>query len=318
MQSRSQLDLFEAAATTPVMAPKAKAARGAPSEDDMARRLEATGNYKILRRLKPRPVVAEPRPGFPRIGVAVDTETTGLSHKTCEVIEIGAVAFTFDDDGRFGDVIGVYGGLQQPSKPIPADITALTGITDEMVAGQTIDARALSQLIGPADLIIAHNAGFDRPFCERLDAQFRQKDWACSVAEIDWKGRGFEGTKLGYLIGQSGYFHDGHRAVDDCFALVEILAASGEGDTPFAELARSAKKSVARIWAENSPFDMKEKLKARGYRWSDGTDGRAKSWWRDVPGDLAEEELAFLRQQVYLRADAEPLVQHLTAADRYR
>ncbi len=75
---------------------------------------------------------------------------------------------------------------------------------------------------------------------------------------------------------------------------------------------------MARIWAENSPFDMKEKLKARGYRWSDGTDGRAKSWWRDVPGDLAEEELAFLRQQVYLRADAEPLVQHLTAADRYR
>jgi len=32
------------------------------------------------------------------------------------------------------------------------------------------------------------------------------------------------------------------------------------------------------IFAENSPFDMKDHLKARGYRWSDGSDGRPKSW----------------------------------------
>jgi len=32
------------------------------------------------------------------------------------------------------------------------------------------------------------------------------------------------------------------------------------------------------IFAENSPFNMKDHLKARGYRWSDGSDGRPKSW----------------------------------------
>jgi len=47
---------------------------------------------------------------------------------------------------------------------------------------------------------------------------------AWSVSEIDWSARGFEGTKLGDLIGQAGYFHDGHRAVDDGFALLEVLA----------------------------------------------------------------------------------------------
>lgn len=57
----------------------------------------------------------------------------------------------------------MYGGLQQPSLTIPSEITKLTGITNEMVAGQVIDMAALRILIDPADLINAHNAGFDRP-----------------------------------------------------------------------------------------------------------------------------------------------------------
>lgn len=319
---KSQLDLFEGAAIAPAVGPgrssRSRVVRTTPSSDEeMARHLEASGNYRILRRLVPRAVVTEPRPGFPRIGVLVDTETTGLNRQTSEVIEIGAVAFTYDDDGRFGDVIGLFRGLQQPLKPIPAEITTLTGITDDMVAGRQFDLRALAELIAPADLVVAHNAGFDRGYCEAIEAGFIQKAWACSVAEIDWKRRGFEGTKLGYLIGQSGYFHEGHRAVDDCFALLEILL-SGEDDTPFAELVRSSQRRNAKIWAENSPFDMKEKLKARGYRWSDGSDGRAKAWWCEVAEDLVEAELHYLRTDIYHRADAEPLVQYLSAADRYR
>ena len=150
---KSQLDLFDAAASAPPAGPRPTGKRPVsrlPSDDDMARHLEDTGQYRILRRLNPRPVVAEPRPGFPRIGVVVDTETTGLKRPAAEVIEIGAVAFTFDDAGRFGDVIGVYGGLRQPAAPIPAEITALTGITDAMVAGQAIDLNALRDLVGPA------------------------------------------------------------------------------------------------------------------------------------------------------------------------
>jgi DNA polymerase-3 subunit epsilon len=284
----------------------------------MALHLEETGQFRVLRRLSPRPVSAEPRPGFPRIGIVLDTETTGLKRPAAEIIEVGAIAFTFDDEGRFGDVIGLYGGLQQPSGPIPPEITVLTGITDDMVAGQAIDLHALRSLIAPADLIIAHNAGFDRPFCEGLDRGFAAKAWACSVAEIDWRSRGFEGTKLGYLIGQSGYFHDGHRAVDDCFALLEILIAGPEAETPLAELYRSSQRSLARIWAEHSPFDMKDKLKARGYRWSDGSDGRAKSWWGEVDAEALEAELQWLRTEVYHRADAEPPVQFLSATDRYK
>lgn len=323
---QSQLDFFAPAAParTPDVTARRRQARKNASEppvdhEAMAGRLEATGNYRILRRLRPRPVIERPRPEFPRKGIILDTETTGLSHRRDEIIEIGIVAFTFDDDGRIGDVTGVYGGLRQPSVAIPPEITRLTGITDAMVAGETIDIAGFEPLIAPAELIIAHNAGFDRPFCEAFSPLFANKAWACSVSEIDWSARGFEGSKLGYLIGQSGYFHEGHRAVDDCFALLEVLGQvrSGTAGAPFAELCRASRKSRVRIYAENAPFDMKDHLKARGYRWSDGSDGRPKSWWVELAEEDLDSELHFLRGEIY-RWDADPPIRRLTAFDRFR
>ncbi|MDL2409627.1 3'-5' exonuclease [Rhizobium calliandrae] len=290
------------------------------SDDDMVRHLQATGRYRILKRLEPRTVATAARPGFPLKGVVIDTETTGLNHRKDEIIEIGAVAFTFDELGNIGDVTGVYGGLQQPSIPIPGEITRLTGITDEMVAGQIIDLNQLRSILNGADLIIAHNAGFDRPFCEAFSPIFAGKAWACSVSEIDWISRGFEGTKLGYLIGQAGYFHEGHRAVDDCFALLEVLSSdgAGRGQTPFAELYQASQRSRVRIYAESSPFDMKDHLKARGYRWSDGSDGRPKCWWTEIAEEGVDDELRYLRSEIYRWDEADPPTKHLTAFDRFR
>ncbi|MBD9375514.1 3'-5' exonuclease [Rhizobium sp. ARZ01] len=291
----------------------------AMNEDEMVRHLQATGRYRILSKLQPRPVARLLNPAFPLRGVIIDTETTGLSSRKDEIIEIGAVAFSFDETGMIGEVTDVYGGLRQPSGPIPADITRLTGITDAMVAGQAIDFDRLNALVKPADLIIAHNAGFDRPFCETLSAVFADKAWACSVSEVDWQARGFEGTKLGYLIGQAGYFHDGHRAVDDCFALLEVLDRKDQGQvgSAFAELYERSQRSRVRIFAENSPFDLKDHLKGRGYRWSDGSDGRPKAWWTEVAEADLEDEICWLRADIY-RYEANPPMKRLTAFDRFK
>lgn len=320
----SQLDMF-AAATQHDGKPCPQVTRpkqsGAVSDEaEMVRLLELTGRYQILRKLEPRPVAAAPRAGYPLKGVILDTETTGLDARKDEVIEIGLIGFTFNDEGKIGDVTALYRGLQQPSVPIPADITRLTGITDEMVAGQAIDKPLMMALVEPADLVVAHNAGFDRPFCESLSAIFASKAWACSNSEIDWSARGYEGSKLGYLVNQSGYFHEGHRAIDDCFALLEILSLPGRdaGSPPLAELYRTSQRSRVRIFAENAPFDLKEKLKARGYRWSDGSDGRPKSWWIEIDEGQKEEELRFLRGDIYCWDDADPPTQRLTAFDRFK
>nr|WP_235911918.1 3'-5' exonuclease [Mesorhizobium xinjiangense] len=288
--------------------------------EEAAQRLEESGDYKVLRKLVPRLIIPRSESRHPNLAVLIDTETTGLHHARDEVIEIGAVAFTYDNEGFVGDVVGIYSGLRQPSAPIPPEITRLTGITDEMVAGQAIDIATLDALIEPADLIIAHNAGFDRPFCEKLSPSFVPKAWACSVSEIGWADLGFEGNKLGYLVSQSGLFHEGHRAADDCHALLEVLARpTGEGAAvPFAELLQSSRRSKVRIFAENAPFDMKDHLKGRGYRWSDGNDGRPKAWWVEVDEDLYDDELRYLRTDIYGWDEAEPLTMRLTAHDRFR
>ncbi|MFD1198724.1 3'-5' exonuclease [Brucella gallinifaecis] len=288
-------------------------------EAQMIERLKDSGRYRILRRLDPPPTVPDAdKTTYPRLGVIVDTETTGLNAAQDEIIEIGAVAFRYADNGSIGDVCATFGALQEPSKPIPADITRITGITDEMVAGQMIPRAKLEALISEADIIIAHNAGFDRPFLERFSPVFESKPWACSVKEINWAARGFEGAKLGYLIGQSGYFHNGHRAEDDCQALLAVLREQSGKTTPFEELLKESQKSRLRIYAENSPFEMKDKLKERRYRWSDGSDGRPKSWWTEVGEDELDAELKYLRTEIYTWRDAEPLIQKVTAVDRYK
>jgi DNA polymerase-3 subunit epsilon len=84
----------------------------------------------------------------------------------------------------------------------------------------------------------------------------------------------------------------------------------------FKRLLDTARKPTMRVWAENAPFDFKDTLKARGYRWNDGSDGRPRSWWADLHQEVLEKELAFLRAEIFQR-DADIYVRRVTAIDRF-
>ena len=70
------------------------------------------------------------------------------------------------------------------------------------------------------------------------------------------------------MLSGIGMFHKSHRAVDDCHALLEILAhAMPDVDrTALSLLLEKAHRKTIRIWAEQAPFDLKDELKKRGYR----------------------------------------------------
>ncbi len=291
------------------------------SEEDMVRHLEETGQFRILRRLDPRPVLPEcslPPTDGKRIGIVLDTETTGLTAASDEIIELAMVKFTFDE-ARIHDLVAIFEGLQQPSRPLSTEISRLTGLTDAMLAGAVMNDDAVAAFVISADLVIAHNAKFDRPFCERRFPPFREKAWACSATEVDWARLGVEGTKLGYILNSHGFFHSGHRALADCQALVEILAASpqNKSKSAFAQLVASSKKTTFEISAEGAPFQAKDILKARGYKWNSGGDGRLKSWVAIVSEAQVADEIAFLRREIFSRPVDLP-VRRLTALDRYR
>ncbi|MGX1007085.1 DNA polymerase-3 subunit epsilon [Bradyrhizobium japonicum] len=284
----------------------------------MAEALSRSADFRVLRRLTPRIVSSLPTGQGTRTGILLDTETTGLDHRKDEIIELGMVKFEYLADGRIVGVRDTFAAFNEPSAPIPPEVTAITGITDAMVAGQRIDDAAVAAFVDDAVITIAHNSGFDRKFAERYWPIFELKAWACSATEVDWRSHGFAGAQLGYLLNGAGYFHQAHRAVDDCHALLEILdfTLPTTGAPALALLLDTARKKTIRIWAEQSPFELKDSLKRRGYRWSDGTDGRPKSWFRDVDETALDDEIAFLRTEIYMQY-VEPTVQRLTAFTRF-
>jgi DNA polymerase-3 subunit epsilon len=115
-----------------------------------------------------------------------------------------------------------------------------------------------------------------------------------------------------------GLFHQAHRAIDDCRALIEILSADvpNLNRSAFAVLLERARRKTVRIWAEQSPFELKDTLKKRGYRWSDGSDGRPRSWYIDVDEANETAEIEFLRTTIYLR-DIDPRIQMMSATNRF-
>ncbi|UPK35149.1 3'-5' exonuclease [Bradyrhizobium sp. 186] len=283
----------------------------------MAEVLARSNDYRVLRRLARREIFTPSNGASTRTGILIDVETTGLDQQKDEVIELGMVKFDYLADGRIVGVRDVFSSFNEPSAPIPSEVTALTGITDGMVAGSRIDGNVVSSFVEDAVIVIAHNAGFDRKFAERYWPVFQRKAWGCSATEIEWRKHGFEGSRLGYLLNGAGFFHQAHRAVDDCHALLEILDFQlSTGSPALAVLLEQARKKKMRVWAEQSPFDLKDALKRRGYRWSDGSDGRPRSWFIDVEESQLDAEIAFLRAEIYLR-DIEPRLQVLTAFDRF-
>jgi DNA polymerase III subunit epsilon len=228
------------------------------------------------------------------------------------------VPFTYSGDGRIFDLHEAYNELQEPSVPISAEITRITGITNEMVQGQNINTNKVAEVVGPAALIIAHNAAFDRRFAERAFDVFSTKAWACSMTQVPWKDEQLDGLKLEFLAMKCGFFYDAHRATTDCHAAIELLARPlpQSGALALAALLETARQATCRVWAEGSPFDFKDILKGRGYRWNDGNDGRPKSWYRDVSEDALDEELSYLRKEIYQREADVPVVK-ITAFDRF-
>jgi DNA polymerase III subunit epsilon len=283
--------------------------------EDLARRLEATGDYRILRRLFPQQSIAHAAACESKVGIIVDLETTGLDTKKDEIIEVAMVKFRYSTSGQVVGVADTFQAFNQPSGPISGEIVKLTGITDEMVDGQKVDDAALEAFVADANVIIAHNAAFDRKFAERYWPLFKDMHWACSANGIDWQQYGFGGAKLTCLIMQSGFFHDAHRALDDCHATLEILACRlpATSTTALAALLERARRKTYRIWAENTPFVFKETLKRRRFRWSDG---RPRSWHIDVEEDKLDAELNFLRKEVYKR-DVDLDCHEITTLDRF-
>lgn len=286
--------------------------------EEMAAALLKSGEYRVQRRLGPRRKIDAPPGTDLKLALFVDVETTGLNYQTDEIIELAMVPFTYGPDGTIYEVQEAFQRLRKPRKPISTEVTRLTGITNEMVEGRSIDPNEVEAFAEGAVLVIAHNAAFDRRFLEKLAPSFALKSWACSQTQIDWAAEGFDGTRLPHLVAGVGYFYEQHRATNDCMAGIELLASKLplSGEIALSKLLQTARKPTWRIWAENSPFDLKEILKSRGYKWNPEGTPFPKAWFIDVSDEGKDAEVLFLQKEIYQR-EFHPLIRRIDPLNRF-
>jgi DNA polymerase-3 subunit epsilon len=225
-----------------------------------------------------------------RYGCVVDVETTGLDSKKHKIIEIALRVFEFNkDSGQVCTVLDSYSGLEDPEEALSSITKKLTGISDSDVKGQKIDWDAVGSIIEASDLVIAHNAWFDRGFVDRRVKVSRDKVWGCSNSQVSWLDYGFTKTSLEMLCAYHGYFYKAHRALGDVDATLKLIS-EGENEPYLLDILKEARKKRARLRLFNTDFEKSSLIKERGYRWKPQSGDQSKHWWRIVEQGALEEE----------------------------
>ena len=163
--------------------------------------------------------------------LAFDTETTGLNPFDGDrVMEFGAVELSVDSEYRVTSVKS-HNWLIDPEMPIPREVTRVTGIKDEDVAGKPVFAKLAKEIFGllEGSIVVAHNLAFDLAF---LQLEFGRCDmhWPVTVAEVDTlhisraKLSDQRKHNLGHICGLFGVpLDNAHRATDDAEACGRVL-----------------------------------------------------------------------------------------------
>ena len=151
----------------------------------------------------------------------LDTETTGLSAYYDEIIEIGILRV------RNNEIVDRYDQLIKPNFDIDDFITALTGITNDMLEGMpSIDSVKTDVLsfIGE-DIILGHNTSFDMRF---LNEGFKEQLTNRYMDTMQFARKLYpelEHHRLSDLTDYLGLHNNEHRALSDCTSTKELYDA---------------------------------------------------------------------------------------------
>ena len=159
--------------------------------------------------------------------VVLDVETTGGSPATASLTEVAAARY------RGGELLGTYQSFVRPDERIPPFITALTGITDTMVA----DAPRIGEMLPSfleflgGSVVVGHNVRFDLSFLNHaLQSTGRDRLANATVDTLALARRLVRdmvpNCKLGTLAESLHLPHQpSHRALTDVLATGDLLHA---------------------------------------------------------------------------------------------
>jgi DNA polymerase-3 subunit epsilon len=199
-----------------------------------------------------------------------DIESSGLDRDNDRVIELGYVLWSVEDltllECYSALLLGEADNPAQLFNAIPPE--ALPFGTDPDIAW-TIAGQAAQQ----ADLVLAHQADFDRAFVEREAglyegaAELMKLTWVCTLEDFVWPIQLAYRNLVSIALAHGVAVTSAHRAVNDCLLLARLLERVDHVD----DLLHLALQRASRPKAEfiaRTPYQQKDLVKAAGFHWN--------------------------------------------------
>jgi hypothetical protein len=166
-----------------------------------------------------------------------DLETQGLDTRITNITEIGASLYEVDPTKNEWRAYGIPFSkiCWEESYPLQAqEVVDLTGLTDSLLKSKGVPPRealcyVVKSHIERADVILAHNASFDKAVleaaCERYFVDLPDKEWVCTLRNFPWPAK-YACKKLGHLGWEHGLDAPAstlHRALDDVELMLKLV-----------------------------------------------------------------------------------------------
>jgi len=213
----------------------------------------------------------------------LDTETTGLDPENDNCIEVGSILFHLSTRSVLAQqsfLIPSNSNNAQLINKIPAEITRVPQPWREAL-------KYLNSLLDFADLIVAHNANFDKQWFGKKFLPEVSKKWICTMEDITWPAElqlkprpSVRDLALAYGVP----VWSAHRALSDCIYISEVFKRCDDLE----ELLERGLEPKQLMRAAVS-YDERHLAKKAGFRWNEPIKGA----WTKRLSDREVENLEF-------------------------
>lgn len=211
----------------------------------------------------------------------LDTETTGLSPKDSQVIEVGAILFSVPSKAvitQLSFVLPCIINAAEHVNHIPPVVTTLG-------PGPEAGLSLFKQLVDASDAIVAHNVDFDKQWFGIGLLPEIHKPWICTMTDVSWpKHLGIKNrpSVTALALAHCIPVWAAHRALTDCIYLAQVFERCDD----LQSLLQSAQQP-RQLYQALVSYEDRHLAKEAGFNWNaDGT----KTWTRK----LTESEAAAL------------------------
>ena len=220
-------------------------------------------------------------PAVPRRLLILDTETTGLDPDRHHCIEVGAVLFDVPHRAVLSQVSFLLPCARNEAEAVNGITAAISQLPQPWQSG----LACFEAMLESAELVVAHNAAFDRQWFGLGPLPPIHKPWLCSMEDLRWPAeRQLRATPsvrdLALAYGVPVWA--AHRALTDCIYLAQVFERCGE-----LEQLLEQGLEPRRLYRARVSYEERHRAREAGFRWNDPVSG---AWTRR----LSEREVGLL------------------------